>query len=276
VKNFLKPLKNIITNLEKFIPCYTGRFLLQGLSIVLLFYRPPDTEEEQDETYVKDKGSAQIHGHMFEYKFCALVYLSAKNKGCKFKVASNMEGVGAFDDVVVEYLDDNSRKKHIFVQLKSKVKQSITIDKLLAERGDFSLCKYYDSYIKVEENFNCSEGGVKLDGRTDESLFIIYTNTDISPELKSNKVTDIGEAEFLMTGGSVLQFNEKEHQAIYQHLQDQPKHREFLSRFRIFYSQASEEEMDGHIKDQLKKSEEFPDSELDLTYTVFLSIIQNW
>jgi hypothetical protein len=31
-----------------------------------------------------------------------------------------------------------------------------------------------------------------------------------------------------MTGGSVLLFNEGEHKAIYKHLQDLPKHHEFL------------------------------------------------
>jgi hypothetical protein len=91
-------------------------------------------------------------------------------------------------------------KKHIFVQLKSKIKQCITMQQLLAEKGDFSLHKYYDTYIQVEKTFNCSEGGVKMDGRIDESLFIIYTNTDVTSDLKSNKLTDIGEEEFLIDG----------------------------------------------------------------------------
>jgi hypothetical protein len=134
------------------------------------------------------------------------------------------------------------------VQLKSKTKQNITMHQLLADKGDFSLRKYYDSYIQIEEKFNCGELGVKMDGSVDESLFILYTNTEVPHNLKSNKVTDIGKAEFLTTGGSVLQFNEQEHKAIYQHLQDLPKHRQFLSRFRIFYSQSDEREMEDHIK----------------------------
>ena len=36
------------------------------------------------------------------------------------EVASNMD-LGAFDDDVIEYLDDNCSKKHIFLQLKSKL-----------------------------------------------------------------------------------------------------------------------------------------------------------
>ena len=87
-----------------------------------------------------------------------------------------------------------------------------------------------------------------MDGRIDESLFIIYINTDVAPNMKPNKFTDIGEAKFLMTDGFVLQFNEEEHKTIYKHLQERSKHREFLSRLRIFYSQAKEELMEFHIK----------------------------
>jgi len=236
--------------------------------IGLLFYRLPDTEEN----YEKDTGSAQIHGQIFEYKVCALTFLRATNKGCKFKLASNKKGHGAFDDVVVEYLDENCSKRHIFLQLKSKAKRQVTMSELKSKKGDFSLRKYYNSYIQVEETFNCSEEGVKFDGKNDKSLFIIYTNTGVADDLKSNKVADIGEEAFLMTGGSVLQFNEEEHKDIYEHLQELPKHREFLSRFRIFYGQANEKEMDCHIKPELQQSMKLPDSELDLTY-IFLLIV---
>jgi hypothetical protein len=241
----------------------------------LVFYRQPDTEEEQPEVYEKDKRSAQIHGQIFEYKFCALSFLRATNKGCKFKLASNVKGLGAFDDVVVEYLDENSRKSHIFVQLKSKARRLITMSQLKSKDGDFSLRKYYDSYIQVEKNFNCSEGGVKMEGSIDESLFIIYSNADVGQELCSKKVNEHCE-EFLMTGGTVLQFNEEEHKAIYQHLQDLPKHREFLSRFRIFYSQAGEKEMDYYIKRELQQSMKLPESELELAYMYYLDFIKDW
>jgi len=135
-----------------------------------------------------------------------------------------MEGLGTFDDVLVEYIDENSEISHNFVQLKRKTKQHITMKQLLAEKGDYSLRKYYKSYMQIEENFNYNEGGVKLKGRIDESLFIIYTNADIGQELKSNKVLKVSKEEFLMTGGSVLHFNEEEHKAIYEHLEELPKY----------------------------------------------------
>ena len=204
------------------------------------------------------------------------MFLRAKNKGYKFKLASNVKGHETFDDVFVEYLDDISRKKHIFVQLKRKRNPLITTNQLLAERGEFSLRKCYESYIKIEEKFNCSEEGFKLEGSIDESLFILYTNAKVEKNLQSNKVTDIGETEFLMTGGTVLQFNEEEHKAIYEHLQDLPKHRDFLRRFRILYSQADERQMDRYITCELQQSMKLPESELDIAYRYYRDLIMDW
>jgi len=237
--------------------------------------RLPDREEEQTELYEKDTGSAQVHGLNFGYKFCALVFLRAKNKGYNFKLASNVKGHGAFDNVFVEYLDDKSRKKHIFVQLRSKKEHTITVKDLKTEKEDFGIRKYCKAYTQVENKFNCSEG-VKLEGSIDESLFIIYTNADVGKNLQSNKVTDIGEAGFLMTGGTVLQFNEKKHKAIYEHLKELPKHREFLRRFRIFYNQANEKDMDMHIKSELQQIMKLPESDLDIAYMCFLDIMKDW
>jgi hypothetical protein len=241
-----------------------------------LFYRLPDTDEKRSERYRRDKGAVGIHGATFEYKFCALIFARMKNIGYKFKLASNVEGLGAFDDVFVEYLDDNYRKKYIFVQLRSKIRQRVTMEQLLAGRGDFSLRKYYESYIQIEEKFNCSGEGVKLKGSIDDSLFIIYTNVDVGVNLKSYKVIDLNQEEFLMTDGSVLLFNEEEHPAIYKHLQDLPKHREFLSRFRIFCGKANDREMDGHIKRELQQIMKLHESEVDIAYVFFRDFITDW
>jgi len=60
--------------------------------------------------YHRDKWSEGIYGKTFKYKSCALVFLRIKNKGYKFKLASNVEGLGEFYDVFLQYLDDNYRK----------------------------------------------------------------------------------------------------------------------------------------------------------------------
>jgi hypothetical protein len=99
-----------------------------------------------------------MHGQEYEFKFCALVLLRALNKGYKFKLGSNVEGLGKFDDCELEYVDKNYGKTHIFVQLKSKENRLkgkenklITVSQLTTKKdGDFYIRKYYDSYIKEE------------------------------------------------------------------------------------------------------------------------------
>jgi hypothetical protein len=231
---------------------------------------------QQSELYKKDNWAALKPGLSLNYKFCALVFLRIKNNGRKFKLASNVKGLGKFDDVVVEYSDDNSRKSHIFVQLKSKTTQPITTQQLLSDKGDFSLRRYYKSYIRIERKFNRGKLGLKIDGNIDDCLFILYTNAGVTPELIPNKVTNTGEKKLLMTGGSVLQFNEEEHRTIYGYLQDLPKLREFLRRFKIFYSQADEKQMNRHIKRELKQIMDLPDSELDKAYMRFLDVMKEW
>jgi hypothetical protein len=78
-----------------------------------------------------------------------------------------VKGLGAFNDVFVEFINEKSKMSHNFLQLKSKTKQRITMQQLLAEKGDFSLRKYYESYIQIEEKFNCSEEEVKFEGTID-------------------------------------------------------------------------------------------------------------
>jgi len=167
-------------------------------------------------------------------------------------------------------------KKHNFVKLNSKTTKRVTIEQMLAERGPFSLSTYYDSYVQIEEKINCSEEGVKLEGNIDECLFIIYTNPDVGRNLQSNKFTDIGEEILLMKGGSVLQFNEEDHEATYQHLQKLPNHRDFLRRFRMFYGQDEEKEMDWHIKRELQQIMKLPESELGIAHVYFSDIMEDW
>ena len=237
----------------------------------------PETEEVQTEVYKRNRGVVWTQGIIFECKFCALVFVRMKNLRHKFELATNVEGHGYFDDAFVKYIDENYRKSHIFVQVKFKRSHTITMQQLLKPRtGDFSLRKVYESYIQIEKQFNCSGEGVKLEGSIDESLFIIYTNTDVEQGLKSYNVIDFSQAQFLMTGGSVLQFNEEEHPGIYEHLQDLPKHREFLSRLRICYSQAGEMGMDRHIKSELQQIMELPDSLVDIACTYFIDIMMEW
>ena len=241
-----------------------------------MFYRFRVANEDEPEYYKKRKGTTGIKGYAFEFKLCGLAYLRAKEKWRKFKLASNVDGHGAFDDILIEYINSKSSLSHIFVQLKSTKSERITLGKLKGNNKDFGLNKYYESYIDIEEKFNRTGESVKIDSGIDGRMFILYSNADIGHDVKSNKNIDVGEADFLLTGGSVLQFSKKKHKAIYEHLQNLPKYREFLRRFRIFYNQADEERMDSHIKPELQSIMNVSENILDLVYPCFIDFMKDW
>jgi len=242
----------------------------------LVFYRGSNTEGKRPPGFKKNKGTSAIEGQIFEYKFCALTYIRAINKGLKFKLGCNVKGFGVFDDVVLEYLDTSGRTSYICVQLKRKERQHIKEEQLLNESGDFSLIKHYESYIEVEKMFKGREQGGETKDSINDCLFIIYTNADVEEGLKSAKSTEVGQEEFLNTGGYVLKFSEETHKTIYEKMEKKPRYREFLSRYRIMCKQANEKEMDRYIIPPLQEKLKFPDSERESACQFFCDYIMGW
>ena len=242
----------------------------------LVFYRGSNKEEKKPPGYTKVRGTSAIEGQIFEYKFCALTYIKARNKGLKFKLGCNVKGFGVFDDVVLEYLDTSGRTSYICVQLKRKERQHIIEKQLLNESGDFSLIKHYESYVEVEKMFKGREQGGETKDSITDCLFIIYTNADVEEGLKSAKSTEVGQEDFLETGGCVLKFSEETHKTIYEKMEKKPRYRDFLSRYRIMYKQANEKEMDLHIIPPLQENPKFPDSEGKSACQFFCDFIMGW
>jgi predicted anti-sigma-YlaC factor YlaD len=69
-----------------------------------------------------------------------------------------------------------------------------------------------------------------------------------------------------MTGSSVLQFSEEENKDIYEHLQELPQHREFLSRFGTIYRLGNGKEMDHYVTRELQQNMKLSGIEVDLAY----------
>jgi hypothetical protein len=258
--------------------CLKVGLLVKYMYCGLVFYRESLKEDKQPLRYKKVKGTSAIAGQMFEYKFCALTYIKAINEELKFKIACNIKGFGVFDDVVLEYVDASGRTSHICVQLKRKEKKHkhITEKHLLAESGDFSLIKHYESYMEVEKMFKNRGKGGETKGSIDECLFIIYTNADVKEGLKSDKLTEFGQEDFLNTGGYVLKLTEEKHKDIYEKMKEKPRYREFLSRYRIMYKQANEKGMDRYIIPPLQEKLKFPESERGLACQYFCDFIMGW
>jgi len=94
-----------------------------------------------------------------------------------FCLASNVDGDGAFDDLVFRYrLREPDVWQTCFIQLKHMKKQGTMRHSSLTQMsGDFSLFKYLGSYCQIKSNVS-TDHNLKQCGPFDDYEFVIYTN----------------------------------------------------------------------------------------------------
>jgi len=122
-------------------------------------------------------GTSGQHGEQYEVKTAAFLFARALNRTEEFHLASNVDGAGAFDDLVFRYrLREPDVRKTCFIQLKHKVKGgTIKRSSLTQMSGNFSLLKYFESFCEIKNNAttNCN---LKQCGPFGNFEFVIYTN----------------------------------------------------------------------------------------------------
>lgn len=166
----------------------------------------------QQATFNRRQGTSGIRGQLYEIELLMLLLLEGmKKKEDKelenFRLATNMEEAGDFDDVVFKYKYNEGgeeKSKIIFLQAKHRQnpeKEKITVDKLLSksDKGDFLLKKYFTSYRKIKQQFSEGEVDPIFGSKFEDSNFIIYTNalSTFSNTDNSIKEADINESDFL-------------------------------------------------------------------------------
>ena len=107
----------------------------------------------------------------------AFLFARALNKTEDFRLASNVDGAGAFDDLVLRYrLREPDVWKTCFIQLKHKKSEgTIKFSSLTQMSGEFSLFKYFESYCQIKSKAS-TDRNLKQCGPFDEFEFVIYTN----------------------------------------------------------------------------------------------------
>ena len=192
-------------------------------------------------------------------------------------MGSNVQGYGGFDDIVFVYRTPDNIKYGLFLQMKNKANSKIRLPNLVSETHDFSLKKLYDSYVKIEEIFKSSDKPFAIDIKFENCIFVLYTNADVDcKSLKINGNVDLGPEEIIMTQGSMLHLNDRDHMDVYQQMIKLPKLKDFLNKFKIIYNQASENELNSIISNEIDKNLKLSDGERESAFHKFQEMIQDW
>ena len=284
---------------------------------------------------------------MYGVKTASFLFARALNRTEEFRLASNLDGAGAFDDLVFRYrLRESSIWKTYFIQLKHKKNGGkIQPFSLTQMSGDFSLFKYFESYCQIkskastdhnlqkcgpfddfefviytnarmERNSNVEgldrspvgilssrpnyEGCVAFDETVDREVFAFFTELSIYCNfilelhdlLKSETCVDKEIKEKIDTLQS--SFKSKELLGRLNNLKSMPSNeyvrklkaeldkcnfslfREFLSKVKIFQSQANEESFDKLIKEELQKACQVSHSCANSIYKKFEQGLAQW
>ena len=203
-------------------------------------------------TYKKRTEAAAMAGQLFEVKMLTLLFLRGLKNHREFRIASNMFAAGSFDDIVLK-----SGHRTAFMQLKHKQNAEIDMSMLLTVKGQFSLIKYYKSYIDIKQQWQHNVDLQQCDNFED-CLFIIFTNASLVDNVGSN----VGSNEmlhFLNTEGKIIQFTGEQQTKICNVFRNDPKYkgdlsgfREFLSQLWLLTEQTGESALDSPIESELR------------------------
>ncbi|XP_058455291.1 uncharacterized protein LOC131432792 [Malaya genurostris] len=129
-----------------------------------------------EETYRKS-GTAGIEGSLYQIKLLTLFLYRGIKQCYSFRLATEMENAGKFDDIVFKYSNAKETEESLCLQAKHRLDESKKIcyeDLLTESAGDYSLVKYFFSYQKTIEKK--SFGVIKE--------VIVYTNIALADDVK--------------------------------------------------------------------------------------------
>ncbi|XP_069687355.1 uncharacterized protein [Periplaneta americana] len=130
--------------------------------------------------FQKRDGTADGAGQRFEVKILAFLFLRGLNMCRNFRMASNMNHCGAFDDVIFQHKRDNMWETS-FLQLKHKKKSVQSMEIFAESRSAFNLMKYLQSYHIIKQQFSAANKNHPVfGGNFEHCTFLLYTNSVFS------------------------------------------------------------------------------------------------
>ncbi|KAJ8715227.1 hypothetical protein PYW08_005208 [Mythimna loreyi] len=165
--------------------------------------------------YQKRTGTSGLSGQLYETKLLSLILFRALyvHEVQPFSLATNVESMGAFDDIVFKfYSNKDAKPKIMFMQAKHRdnpSKDTFTVEEIMKLNGDFSLHKYLESYIKIRRMFIPENVDAMFRGefKSMDCEFIIYTSA-VEKFSKMKAVEPTEGYHFINTDkGKVFQFD---------------------------------------------------------------------
>jgi len=129
---------------------------------------------------------------LYEIKTTAFLFARALNRTGEFRLASNIDGAGAFDELAFRYrLRETDVWKTCFIQLKYEADGgTVRRSSLTQMSGCFSLLKYFKSFCEIK-NKAATDPNLKNCGPFDDFGFVIYTNE----RMKSKSLFQGGDSD---------------------------------------------------------------------------------
>nr|XP_021186033.2 uncharacterized protein LOC110373177 isoform X1 [Helicoverpa armigera]XP_049705116.1 uncharacterized protein LOC110373177 isoform X1 [Helicoverpa armigera] len=201
--------------------CITNKKVDKGRNAKAAENKPKQSKEPKNKKgnktflYPKRTGTSGLSGQLYETKLLSLILFRALyvQEVNKFVMATNVEGMGAFDDIVFRYYSNNNDKpKLLFIQAKHRdnpAKDKFTVEEIMKSNGDFSLNKYLESYIKISQMFDPEniDDMFKGEFKKIDCEFIIYTSA-FEKFAKMKAVQQTRSKYFVNTKeGKVFQFD---------------------------------------------------------------------
>lgn len=171
--------------------------------------------------YKKRAGTSGVRGQLYETKLSSLVLYRAltDKEVTKFYLGTNVDGVGDLDDVCFKYeLNNDPMQKMIFIQAKHRDdhdKAKVSLSDLRTSSSDFSLVKYFDSYMGIKNMFKKDNNDLMFRGEiiNVDCVLVLYTpsKNSIPDKYKSFNTTSHQVKKILRAKGNtgdVFQIND--------------------------------------------------------------------
>lgn len=172
-----------------------------------------------DFKFVKRAGTSGVCGQLYETKLLSLVLMRALNDDQieHFLLGTNIRGVGDMDDICLRYRVRGLQLPIVlFVQAKHREdtdKGRLTVEDVRSASGDFSLRKYFESYLTIKDRFRADTEDPMFEGDFSdvECNLVIYTPAKESFSKKKTEREVSEKVHYLINTGEETEIFQYDH-----------------------------------------------------------------